>query len=58
MSAYLWLVASLFSEAITKSSESLSKGNDTTVLNLEEKETDGAQIGLYLFLPVSSLCAH
>ena len=37
------------SEAITKSSESLSKGNDTTVLNLEEKETDGAQIGLTYF---------
>lgn len=37
------------SEAVTKSSESLSKGNDTTVLNLEEKETDGAQIGLTYF---------
>ncbi|MFR6392864.1 MAG: ABC transporter permease [Roseburia sp.] len=37
------------SEAVTKSSESLSKGNDTTVLKLEEKETDGAQIGLTYF---------
>ena len=37
------------SEAVTKSSESLSKGNNTTVLNLEEKETDGAQIGLTYF---------
>ena len=37
------------SEAVTKSAEALSEGNDTSILNIEEDNVKGTQIGLTYF---------
>lgn len=37
------------SEAVTKSAEALSEGNDTSILNIEEGNAKGTQIGLTYF---------
>lgn len=37
------------SEAVTKSAEALSEGNDTSILNIEEDNTNSSQIGFTYF---------